>query len=139
MYQVSIENGKYTFVNNHGLVSIKRHGEVWRNEVGDKALLCLLQHVEKLEEEIERLKEPVKVVELNLVEGTNAPRPYVGVRTAALREQGRVMSQSKTHELMGGAKEKTWHENALEQIWTETIVPIGDSIPIQKRESLGGI
>jgi hypothetical protein len=49
------------------------------------------------------------------------------------------MNQSKTHELMGGANEKTWHENALEQIWTEPIVSIDASIPIQKRESLGDI
>lgn len=100
MYEVAVENGKYTFVNNNGLVSIKRNGETWRNESGDKALLCLLQHVEKLEEEIERLKEPVKVVELNVVESENAPRPYVGAGTAAFREQGGVMSQSKTHELL---------------------------------------
>lgn len=116
MYQVDVENGKYTFVNNHGLVSIKRNGEAWRNESGDKALLCLLQHVEKLEGEIERLKEPVKVVELNILEGTNAPRPYVGVRTAALREKGRVMSQSKTNEVMS-PEAKALAESDIEPFW----------------------
>lgn len=116
MYQVNVENGKYTFVNSHGLVSIKRNGEAWRNESGDKALLCLLQHVEKLEEEIKRLKEPVKVVELNIVEGTNAPRPYVGVRTAHLREQGKSMSQNKNDEIMS-PEAKAFKESDIEPFW----------------------
>lgn len=59
MYELEIENGKYTFINNNGVVSIKRFGEAWRNESGDKALLCLLQHVEKLEEENRQLKSSV--------------------------------------------------------------------------------
>ena len=116
MYEVAVENGKYTFVNNNGLVSIKRNGEKRRNESADKALLCLLQHVEMLEEELEGLKETIKVVELNLVEGTNAPRPYVGVRTAALREQGKLMSQRKTDETMS-PESKAFKESDMEPFW----------------------
>lgn len=71
MYQIDLENGKYTFINNNGVVSINRFREEWRNESGDKALLCLLQHVEKLEEENRQLKEnqQLPAMPLNLTEG----------------------------------------------------------------------
>lgn len=57
MYEVDVENGKYTFINDNGIVSIQRYGEGWQENVGGKALLCLLQHVEKLELELKQCKE----------------------------------------------------------------------------------
>lgn len=63
MYEVDVENGKYTFINDNGIVSIKRCGEDWQENVGGKALLCLLQHVEKLELELKQCKELSGAVE----------------------------------------------------------------------------
>lgn len=56
MYEVEVENGKYTFINDNGIVSIKRCGEDWQENVGGKALLCLLHHVEKIEAELAELR-----------------------------------------------------------------------------------
>lgn len=57
MYQVDVEKGKYTFINDNGIVSIKRFGEDWQENVGGKALLCLLHHVEKIELELNQYKQ----------------------------------------------------------------------------------
>lgn len=59
-YKIDVEGGKYTFLNNNGIVSVLRNGEEWRNENGDKALLCLLYQVEKLEAERDYWKECLK-------------------------------------------------------------------------------
>lgn len=48
MFELTVENGKYTFINNNGVVSILRYGKEWRNEAGDKALLSLPQYVEEM-------------------------------------------------------------------------------------------
>jgi hypothetical protein len=53
MFKVEFEDGKYTFVNDNGIVEILRYGKPWRNESGDKALLCLLQKFEQQQEELE--------------------------------------------------------------------------------------
>ena len=57
MYKINVEGGKYTFINDNGIVSILRGGEQWRSETGDKALLCLLHEVESLEVERDYWKE----------------------------------------------------------------------------------
>ena len=41
MYKIDIENGKYTFINDNGVVTILHYGKIWSR--GNKALLCLLQ------------------------------------------------------------------------------------------------
>ena len=69
MYEVDVENGKYTFINDNGIVSIKRCGEEWQENVGGKALLCLLQHVEKLELELKQCKELSGAVEVEETAG----------------------------------------------------------------------
>jgi hypothetical protein len=56
-YKINVEGGKYTFINDNGIVGILRNGEEWRNESGDKALLCLLQQTESLEVERDYWKE----------------------------------------------------------------------------------
>lgn len=56
IFKLDIENGKYTFINDNGVVSILRHGEAWRNDTGDKALLCLLQRTEDYRNEIVELR-----------------------------------------------------------------------------------
>ena len=53
-FKIDIENGKYTFINDNGIVSILRGGETWRNETGDKALLCLLQKMETIKEKLNK-------------------------------------------------------------------------------------
>lgn len=53
MYKVEVDNGKYTFINNNGIVSVQRHHEDWKDATGDKSLLSLLQHVEDLEKQLE--------------------------------------------------------------------------------------
>ena len=56
-YKINVEGGKYTFINDNGVVSILRFGEQWRSEAGDKALLCLLHQVESFEVERDYWKE----------------------------------------------------------------------------------
>lgn len=56
MYAFDAEDGKYTFINNNGIVAIQRYGEDWRNESGDKALLSLLHEVEEMEKYINFLE-----------------------------------------------------------------------------------
>lgn len=51
-FKIGLEDGKYTFVNDNGVVSILRNGEQWRDESGDKAMLSLLQKVEQYREDI---------------------------------------------------------------------------------------
>jgi len=55
MYKINVEGGKYTFINDNGIVTILRYGEEW--DTGNKALLCLLHQVESLEVERNYWKE----------------------------------------------------------------------------------
>ncbi|ARF66559.1 hypothetical protein B7C51_00235 [Paenibacillus larvae subsp. pulvifaciens] len=50
MFKIETDNGKYTFINDNGIVRILRYGEMW--DTGNKAVLSLLQKVEKYREEI---------------------------------------------------------------------------------------
>lgn len=75
MYKFVTEDGKYTFINNNGAVTILRYGEVWRDESGDKALLSLLHEIEEMEAYIGALESidfdtscsptPKKIIQLN--------------------------------------------------------------------------
>lgn len=56
-FKIDVEGGKYTFINNNGIIEILRRGKEWRSETGDKALLCLLQEVESLKTERDYWKE----------------------------------------------------------------------------------
>lgn len=53
MFKLEVEEGKYTFINNNGVVSVLRHNEAWKDASGDKSLLALLHHVEELEQQLE--------------------------------------------------------------------------------------
>lgn len=50
-YKIETEDGKYTFINDNGIVTVLRHGDLWEN--GDEGLLSLLQKVERYEEALE--------------------------------------------------------------------------------------
>jgi len=66
MYKIDIENGKYTFINDNGVVTILRHGENW--DTGNKALLCLLQKVEKYEEDLNRISKAYEDSDENVLD-----------------------------------------------------------------------
>lgn len=59
--RIELDNGKYTIEDNNGIMTAYRYGELWdvktQDLIGDKFTLCLVQHIEKLTEEIEQLKQ----------------------------------------------------------------------------------
>ena len=53
MLSVSIENGKYTVVQeDDGTVCVQRFGEDWRGVTGDKLILTLAYEIDKLREQL---------------------------------------------------------------------------------------
>ncbi len=50
MYKITLE--EYEFTNNNGVITVKRHGEEWKDYIGDNAVLALLHKIEDLEDEI---------------------------------------------------------------------------------------
>lgn len=54
MYEVTVADGKYTISHDNGTAfKALRYGEPWRDLTGDGLLLALVQHIEKLEGQIE--------------------------------------------------------------------------------------
>ncbi|MFZ3590131.1 hypothetical protein ACOI1C_12830 [Bacillus sp. DJP31] len=56
-FKIELENGKYSFVNDNGVVKILLYSEECQEETGNSSLLCLLQYVEQLEESKKSLEE----------------------------------------------------------------------------------
>lgn len=62
MLNVSIDNGKYTVIqNDDGTVSVNRYGECWREVTGDKLILALAYEIDRLREELNKPKEQPKL------------------------------------------------------------------------------
>lgn len=59
MKRIELEDGKYTILHHeeHGGLTVLRHGEPWRNETGDKLMLAMTHHILELESELEEMKE----------------------------------------------------------------------------------
>lgn len=54
--RVTVQDGKYTVImENDGRLHALRHGEPWRDCVGDKLILALAQEVETLREKVKEL------------------------------------------------------------------------------------
>ena len=55
--KIELEDGKYTVLHHeeHGGITVLRHGEPWRNETGDKLLLAMIEKIEQLTNENKRL------------------------------------------------------------------------------------
>lgn len=49
METLELEDGKYTVLHDeqHGGLTILRHGEVWRNESGDKFILAMFHEIQR--------------------------------------------------------------------------------------------
>ena len=62
--RVELDNGKYAIEENNGIMRAFRYGEPWdtktKDLIGDKFTLCLLQHIENLDEEISKLKQNLR-------------------------------------------------------------------------------
>lgn len=54
MYKIKLE--EYEFTNNNGVITVKRHGEEWKDYIGDNAVLALLHKIEDLEDENKTMK-----------------------------------------------------------------------------------
>lgn len=52
---IELEDGKYTFVSDNGVMSCLRYGDSWRDMAGDKAVGALFYHAKELEEVVNRL------------------------------------------------------------------------------------
>lgn len=52
------DNGKYKTVNNNGILTVYRNGELWMDKelIGNKYILSLVQEIEKKNDEIKHLK-----------------------------------------------------------------------------------
>lgn len=46
--EITLENGKYTLVNDHGKLTALRYGEPWRDCVGDGLMLAMAHEIELL-------------------------------------------------------------------------------------------
>lgn len=59
--RVELDNGKYAIEETNGIMKAFRYGEPWdvktQDLIGDNVTLSLLYYIEKLEEEIEELKQ----------------------------------------------------------------------------------
>lgn len=54
--RVSVEGGKYTYVNELGKAPcVLRYEEPWRDATGDKFIYCMASEIESLREEAQRL------------------------------------------------------------------------------------
>lgn len=52
MYEVKLDDGKYTLINDNGQLSCLRYGEVWRESIHDNVMLALIHAYEELEEKL---------------------------------------------------------------------------------------
>lgn len=50
MYKITLD--EYEFTNNNAVITVKRHGEEWKDYIGDNAVLALLHKIEDLEKAI---------------------------------------------------------------------------------------
>lgn len=57
IFELPIEEGKYTVLYDNGKIEILRHGEPWRNETGDGFLHALLMSHIELEHKLYEVKE----------------------------------------------------------------------------------
>jgi len=55
---MGIEKGKYELIHwNDGRFECLRYGETWRSLTGDKLVLCMMQEIERLRNELHAMKE----------------------------------------------------------------------------------
>lgn len=57
IFELPLEEGKYTVLYDNGKIEILRHGEPWRNETGDGFLNALLMSHIELEHKLYEAKE----------------------------------------------------------------------------------
>ncbi len=60
--QRSFDNGKYTVINNNGLLSALRYGEPWRELTGDNLVAAMLHEVDHLHEVNSELFEALQML-----------------------------------------------------------------------------
>ena len=60
---IELDEGKYEYVFENGVQTIKRHGEAWRNETGDNFILAMAMRIEELEKELSGgMEETINVI-----------------------------------------------------------------------------
>lgn len=50
MFKLKLED--YEFINDNGIITVKRYGKDWKDYIGDNAVLSLLHHIEDLQEQL---------------------------------------------------------------------------------------
>ena len=61
--RVSVEGGKYTYVNDLGKAPcVLRYGELWRHAMGDKFTYSMAAEIESLREQVEKLTKELSVL-----------------------------------------------------------------------------
>lgn len=57
MTKIVLEDGKYTVLHENGAnLRALRHGEPWRDLVGDSLVLAMAQHIEELEAKLQAIE-----------------------------------------------------------------------------------
>ena len=60
--RIELEGGKYTYVmSEDGRQHALRHGDIWRDLIGDKFVYCLAAHAEELREQNAQLTEALRL------------------------------------------------------------------------------
>ena len=63
IFELPLEEGKYTVLYDNGKIEVLRHGEPWRNETGDGFLNALLMSHIELEFELAEVKDGLALMQ----------------------------------------------------------------------------
>jgi hypothetical protein len=59
--KIELCDGKYTYINDDDGQRVLRHGEPWRDLVGDNFVLAMAQRIEELKELLEEVENELRV------------------------------------------------------------------------------
>jgi hypothetical protein len=71
--RMDFDDGKYTVINDRGVLTALRHGQPWRDLVGDNLVYWMFVTARDLKEENEALKQRIKMLEESSLQGKDGP------------------------------------------------------------------
>ena len=54
MARIDLLDGKYTVINENGILKALRYGEPWRDLIGDNLISALVDYIEELEQQVKQ-------------------------------------------------------------------------------------
>lgn len=82
--RMDFDDGKYTVINDRGILTALRHGQPWRDLVGDNLVYWMFVTARELKEENEALKQRIKMLEGATPQGEDGS-DVVGVASVKLK------------------------------------------------------